>query len=308
MMIKSLHTFCCSIVAFFAVTFTILPANAGEPSPWQLGFQQAATPVKEQLNDFHNMLLIIITGITVFVLGLLLYVMFRFNAKSNPEPSKTTHNVAIEIIWTVVPVIILVVIAIPSFQILYYMDRVVEPEMTLEVEGYQWGWTYSYPDHEEITFDADMIADEELDEFIPEGQGRRLLETYNPVVIPAETNIEIVVTARPKDVLHSWAMPSFGVKKDAVPGRINSTWINVNKPGVYFGQCSELCGERHAYMPISIYAVEKQEFDAWVNCVQNDKADEFYPSRACVQELGFDKYRRSLDDVNRLKFATAAQQ
>ena len=278
-------------------------AFAAEPLPWQLGFQEGVTPVTRELDSFHNLLLIIITGIVVFVLALLLYVMFRFNAKSNPEPSTTTHNVAIEVIWTVVPVIILTIIAIPSFKILYFMDRVVDPDMTLEVVGYQWGWTFKYPDHGEIEFNSDMISDEDMGEYFPQGNGRRLLETYNPVVLPLNKNIEFLITAR--DVLHSFAMPSFGFKTDAVPGRYNHAWARVEKPGVYFGQCSEICGERHAFMPVSIYVVKDDEFNAWVDCVQNDEADSFYPSRACVQKLNFDKYRKPLKDINRLDFAMA---
>ena len=287
------------------LTLVVPTVSAGEPLPWQLGMQDAVTPVKQQIHDFHNLLMIIITGITVFVLGLLLYVMFRFNAKSNPEPSKTTHNALIEVVWTVVPLAILVVIALPSFKVLYFMDRVVDPEMTLEVEGYQWGWTYRYPDQGGIEFNGDMIQDADMAEYFPEGQGRRLLETYNPVVLPVDTNIEILVTAR--DVLHSWAMPSFGIKKDAVPGRTNHTWARVETKGIYYGQCSEICGEGHAFMPISIYVVAKDEFKDWTDCVQNDRADAFYPARACVQELNLDKYRNPLKDVQTLKFANAEE-
>jgi len=283
--------------------FVCVPAVAGEPLPWQLGLQEAVTPVKKEMHDFHNLLMIIITSITVFVLALLLYVMFRFNAKSNPEPSKTTHNAVIEVIWTVVPLAILVVIALPSFKMLYYMDRVVDPEMTLEVEGYQWGWTYRYPDHGEIEFNSDMIRKADMAEYIPDGGGRRLLETYNPVVLPVDTNIEILVTSR--DVLHSWAMPSFGIKTDAVPGRTNHTWARIEKKGVYYGQCSEICGEGHAFMPISIYAVSKKEFQNWTDCVQNDQADAFYPARACVQDFDLDKYRKPLEEIRKLKFAKA---
>ena len=297
---KKPFTFLSSLIIALCASFQ---AWAGEPRPWQLGFQDAVTPIKRELNDFHNLLMVIITGVVIFVLALLLYVMFRYNAKSNPEPSKTTHNVAIEVLWTVVPVIILTVIAIPSFRILYFMDRVVDPQMTLEVNGYQWGWAFKYPDHGNIEFNSDMVRDEDLDEYFDSGEGRRLLETYNPVVLPINKNIEFLVTAR--DVLHSFAMPSFGIKTDAVPGRNNYSWAKIEKKGVYFGQCSEICGEGHAFMPVSIYAVGEGEFNDWVDCVQNDKADEFYPARACVQELGFDKYRRPMREMNRIEFATS---
>lgn len=268
------------------------PAFAAEPKPTQLGFQPAASPNMERLISFHDgLLMYIITAITIFVLALLVWVVVRYNKHANPEPSKTTHNVMLEIAWTVVPVIILIIIAIPSFKLLYYLDRVEDPDMTLKVSGYQWGWTYTYPDHAEIEFNADYIVDEELDQYIPDGLGRRLLETYNPIVLPVNKNIQILVTA--SDVLHSWAMPSLGVKKDAVPGRLNETWVNIKKPGVYFGQCSEICGIKHAYMPISIYAVPEEEFNAWIKCTSEDKASEIFPARVCVQDLGFDKYRNA---------------
>lgn len=287
----------------FLAVWGIGSAMAGEPKPWGIGLQEAATPVKREVHEFHNLLMVIITGIVVVVLGLLLFVMFRYNEKANPEPSKVTHNALIEVIWTVVPVCILLVIALPSFKVLYFMDRVADPDMTLEVTGYQWGWSYKYPDHGDIEFNADMIQPEDMAEYFPNGDGRRLLETYNPVVLPTNKNIEILVTARPNDVIHSWAMPAFGIKKDAVPGRLNHTWANIEKSGVYFGQCSEICGESHAFMPISIYAVPEEDFNSWVNCVQNDETGAFYPARACVQKLDLDKYRTPIEDVQRLKFA-----
>lgn len=293
--------------AFLAVMVLTIATSAiaGEPKPWGIGLQDAATPVKREVHEFHNLLMVLMTGVVVVVLGLLLFVMFRFNEKANPEPSKVTHNALIEVIWTVVPVCILLVIALPSFKVLYFMDRVADPDMTLEVTGYQWGWSYKYPDHGDIEFNADMIQPSDMAEYFPDGNGRRLLETYNPVVLPVDKNIEILVTARPNDVIHSWAMPAFGIKKDAVPGRLNHTWAKVEKTGVYFGQCSEICGESHAFMPISIYVVSEDEFNNWVDCVQNDESGAFYPSRACVRKLDLDKYRTPLKDVQRLEFARA---
>lgn len=232
---------------------------AAQPYEWQLGLQEAASPSKERIVDFHNMLLWIIFGIAGFVLFLLIYVCIRFNAKANPKPSTTTHNVALEVVWTIVPVIILFVIAVPSFKLLYYIDRVAEPEMTLKVTGYQWYWGYEYPDHEGINFLSYMIEDEDINE----SQGQvRLLSTDNPVVVPIETDIQVLVTAG--DVLHSWAMPAFGVKTDSVPGRLNETWMHITKPGIYYGQCSEICGVRHAYMPIEVHALPKADFETWV--------------------------------------------
>ena len=236
------------------------PALALLPDGYALSFQPAATPVAERIQEFHSLLFIIITGIVIFVMGLLLYVMLRFNAKANPVPSQTTHNTLLEVVWTAVPVIILIIIAIPSFKLLYYQDRAVDPEMTLKVTGYQWYWGYEYPDYEGVSFLANMIPDEDIDAAKFQN---RTLSTDNVVVLPTDTTILVQVTAA--DVLHSFAMPAFGIKTDAVPGRLNQTWINITKPGTYYGQCSELCGQNHAFMPIEIKAVPKDEFEAWIN-------------------------------------------
>ncbi|WP_323374684.1 cytochrome c oxidase subunit II [Skermanella rosea] len=229
----------------------------GEPHSWQLGLQASASPVKEQLTDFHNLLLVVITGITLLVLALLIYVMVRFNAKANPNPTRTSHNTILEVAWTVLPVVILVVIAVPSFKVLYFMDKTENAEMTLKVIGHQWYWEYQYPDHEDLTFSSYMVPDED----IQPGQ-RRLLEVDNRIVLPVDTNIRIIVTAG--DVLHSWAMPSLGIKKDAIPGRLNETWARIDREGVYYGQCSEICGTNHGYMPIAIEAVSKERFAQWL--------------------------------------------
>ncbi len=229
----------------------------GAPQPWQLGLQVSASPVQEQLTDFHNLLVVVITGITLLVLALLIYVMIRFNSRSNPAPTRTSHNTVIEVLWTVVPVIILVIIAVPSFKVLYYMDKTQDAEMTLKVTGRQWYWDYSYPDQGDIGFSSYMIPDEE----IKPGQ-KRLLEVDNRIVLPVDTNIRILVTAG--DVIHSWAMPALGIKKDAIPGRVNETWARIDKEGVYYGQCSEICGTNHGFMPIAIEAVSKERFQQWV--------------------------------------------
>lgn len=247
----------CAAAAFL----TFLPGTARAESetlakPWQLGLSEPGSPVMEQIVSFHQTLLYIITGIVIFVMVLLLYVMIRFNKKANPVPSQTTHNVALEVVWTLVPVLILALVVIPSMRLLFFVDRIEEADMTLKVRGFQWYWAYEYPDNGGIAFDAIMTAEEDL----KEGQ-HRLLETYNPVVLPTDTNIRVLITS--EDVLHSWAVPALGVKKDAVPGQTNETWIRINKPGHYFGQCSELCGEGHGFMPISIHAVTPEEFKAW---------------------------------------------
>lgn len=245
------------------------PALAGQPVPWQMGFQEAATPTMERISSFNDLLLVIIVAITIFVLGLLLYVMWRFNEKRNPNPSRTTHNTLIEVLWTVIPVIILVGIAVPSFKLLYFADRIEEADMTIKAIGRQWYWSYEYPDHGNFTFDAYLVAEEDLQE----GQVR-LLDTDNPVVLPVDTNIRVLVTA--SDVLHNFAMPSFGVKLDGVPGRINETWFRITRTGTFYGQCSELCGAGHAYMPITIKAVTPEAFEDWVKQAQDEfaKVDE----------------------------------
>jgi cytochrome c oxidase subunit 2 len=232
-------------------------AFAAAPEPWQLGLQEAASPVMEGIVAFHDMLLIIIFAIAIFVTCLLGFVMYRFSEKRNPTPSRTTHNTILEVFWTVVPILILVVIAVPSFRLLYYMDKTVKPEMTLKVTGSQWFWSYSYPDHGNFTYDSVMIPDSEL----KKGQ-LRLLEVDNRVVVPVDTNIRVLLTANA--VIHSWAIPALGVKTDTVPGRINETWMRVNKPGLYYGQCSELCGINHGFMPIALEAMSKEDFAKWV--------------------------------------------
>jgi cytochrome c oxidase subunit 2 len=238
----------------------------GQPEPWQLGLQEAATPVMEQVQDFHNLLLVIITAICVIVLGLMIYAVVRFHEKRNPNPSKTTHNTLIEVIWTAVPVIILVVIAIPSFKLLYYQDQAVEADMTVKAIGRQWYWSYEYPDHGGFGFDSFMIPDDQIDG----GKGQvRQLSVDSPLVLPVDTKVRILVTS--SDVLHSFAMPSMGVKRDAVPGQLNETWVEIQEEGTYFGQCSELCGVRHNAMPIEIRAVSKQEFDNWVETEQAER-------------------------------------
>lgn len=233
------------------------PALAGQPTPWQIGFQDAVSPMMERIDSFHDLLMWVITVITLFVLVLLAIVVIRFNSRANPTPTRTTHNSLLEVIWTVVPVIILVLIAIPSFKLLYYMDRTDEAEMTLKAIGHQWYWSYEYPDHGEFTFDSIMIEDEDL----KEGQVR-LLETDTRVVLPVDTNIRLLVTA--DDVIHAWAIPAFGVKMDAVPGRLNETWVRVDKEGTYYGQCSELCGVNHGFMPIAVEVVSKEAFASWI--------------------------------------------
>jgi len=232
-------------------------AAANEPHPWQMGLQEAASPVKHLMDSFHSLLTIIITLIVIFVAALLAYCAVRFNAKRNPVPSKTAHHTLLEVAWTVLPVIILIVVAVPSFKLLYMAERVPQADMTIKVTGRQWYWDYEYPDQGNIAFSSYIIQEADL----KPGQ-RRLLEVDNRVVVPVNATVRLLVTAG--DVIHSWALPAFGVKKDGMPGRINETWFKAEREGVYYGQCSEICGTNHGYMPIAVEVVSKEKFDAWV--------------------------------------------
>jgi cytochrome c oxidase subunit 2 len=237
-----------------------MPAMAA-PEPWQVNLQSPATPIAERVHSFHDLLLWIITLITLFVLGLLLYACYRFNERRNPVPSKRSHNTLLEVVWTGVPVLVLVIIAIPSFKLLYFEEVAPPADMTLKAIGHQWYWSYEYPDHGNFAFDSLMIQDAD----IKEGQ-HRLLETDNRIVLPAGKTVRVLVTA--DDVLHSWALPAAGVKVDAVPGRLNQLWLHMNEPGTYYGQCSELCGANHAFMPITVEVLPPEQFDAWVKDAQ----------------------------------------
>ncbi len=253
--------FAALLVGLVAGPQVLAQGVVGEPQPWQMGLQDGVTPVSRMMIEFHDLLMVIITLIVLVVLGLLLYVMVRFNAKANPTPSKMTHNTLVEVVWTVVPVLILIVIAVPSFRLLYFAERLQNAEMTVKVTGRQWYWEYDYPDHGGINLMSFMLQDDELEP----GQ-RRLLEVDNRLVLPVDTDIRILVTAG--DVLHSFYVPAFGIKMDAIPGRLNETWVRVEQEGVYYGHCTELCGVGHAYMPVAVEAVSKQAFEAWVTETQ----------------------------------------
>ena len=240
-------------------------ALAQQPTDWEVDFQTALSPSMERIVDFNLMVTIIIVIITAFVFGLMAWIVIRYNKKRNPVPSKTTHNTMLEVIWTVVPVIILLIIAVPSFRLLYFTDKVEDADMTLKAIGHQWYWSYEYPDHGDFTFDAIMLEEDELEEGQP-----RLLATDEAVVLPVGAKIRLLTTA--DDVIHSWAIPAFGVKMDSVPGRVNETWFQINREGTYYGQCSELCGTLHGFMPIMIEAVSQEEFDAWVEFAREEYA------------------------------------
>ena len=241
------------------ITLIVYPINlfAEQPKDWQLGFQKAASGHMEDLVWFHDyMLLPIITAITVFVLFLVIYACIRYRAARNPVASQTSHNTFIEIIWTLVPCLILIVMAVPSFKILYEQDEIPPADVTIKAIGYQWYWGYEYPD-ENIIFDSYMIEDEDLKPGQP-----RLLSVDNEIVVPVNKVVKVLITAN--DVLHAWALPSFGVKRDAVPGRINETWFKADRTGTFYGQCSELCGIKHAFMPITVNVVSQEEYVKWL--------------------------------------------
>ena len=235
-------------------------AWAQQPHPWQLGMQAPATPVKDYIHWLHNdILLPIITVITVFVLGLMLVAMVRFHHRRHPVPTRTTHNPVIEILWTVAPVVILVVIAIPSFKLMYYMDRAPDAAMTVKVTGNQWYWFYEYPDQDGLAFNSNLVEDKDLKPGQP-----RLLEVDKPLVVPVNTTVRVQVTSVPDGVIHSWFVPSFGVQEYAMPGRLNESWFRIEREGTYYGECNQICGINHSRMPIEVKAVSRGDFQKWV--------------------------------------------
>jgi len=246
------------IILFFITCFVGTKVFAEQAVNWQLGYQKSVTTVMDDLVFMHDYILLpIITAISVFVLFLILYAVYKFRASKNPNPSQTTHNTTLEILWTVVPCLILVVIAIPSFKLLYKQDVIPKADVTIKAIGYQWYWGYEYPD-QKIAFEASMIETKDLKPGQP-----RLLATDNHVVVPVNKVVKVLITAN--DVLHAWALPAFGVKRDAVPGRINETWFKAEKEGIFYGQCSELCGIKHAFMPITVEVVSQEKYNKWVD-------------------------------------------
>ena len=233
-------------------------AFADQPRPWQMNFQPAVTPVMEQIEDFHRLLLVIITLISLFVLALILWIIVRYNSRANPTPSKVSHHTLLEVVWTIVPVIILVLIAIPSFRLLYFEADVPPVDLTINAIGHQWYWTYQYPDKGKLQFDSVMLTDEQA----AKKNEPRLLGVDNPIVVPVNKVVKVVTSG--SDVIHSWAVPAFGVKMDAIPGRLNVTWFKALKEGTYYGQCSQLCGAHHAFMPIEVRVVSEAEFEKWL--------------------------------------------
>ena len=253
-------------------------AAAGQPEPWQIGLQDAASPVAEAIHWLHNFLLVIISVITLVVLGLMLYIFVRFNAKANPVPTKTTHNTFLEVAWTVVPILILVAIAIPSLRLLYFERDIPVADMTLKVIGNpSWNWTYEYPD---LGLNDDGSAKVSFTSYLkPREDAARdnvpyLLATDVPVVVPVNKIVKTIITSDPEGIIHAWTIPSFGMKIDAVPGRLNEDWFKATKEGVYYGQCSELCGKDHAFMPIEVHVVSEADFAAWAEKIKTASAEE----------------------------------
>jgi len=236
------------------------------PKPWEMGMQAAGGPLKQEAIDLHNLVLIIITLITLFVAGLLGWVMYRYNSQRNPVPSQTSHNTFLEVAWTVIPILILVIIAIPSFRLVYYLDRTPDADLTVKVTGHQWYWEYTYPDNGKIDFSSYIVPDEQL----KPGQ-LRLLTVDNDLVVPAGKNIRVLETSG--DVIHSFFVPSLGVQRYAIPGRTIETWFRADKPGIFYGECNQICGTNHSRMPIVVRAVTPQEFEAWLVQAKTKFAD-----------------------------------
>ena len=278
LVLKRLIAFVVTSVTVFrgSAAFAAEPAT-GQPHPWQIGLQAGATPVMDDIIWFHDFLLWVIAAITAFVLVLLVLVVVKFNARSNPVPSRTTHNTTIEVIWTVVPVLILVTIAVPSFRLLFYQLNTPQADLTVKATGKQWFWSYSYPDSK-FEFDSLMVAEKDLKPGQP-----RLLTVDNEMVVPVGKIVRVLTTGA--DVIHSWAVPSFGTKIDAVPGRVNETWFKAEREGTYYGQCSELCGRDHAFMPIVVRVVNDKDYTAWLDGAKKKYAsDETRPTAVAAAD------------------------
>lgn len=254
--IASISTACVALSALVGKA-AAAEGVVGMSKPWEINFQAAFSPVMERIHQFNYFLHFIVVGIVLLVLGILAWVIYRFNARRNPVPSKTSHNTLLEVAWTILPVLTLLVIIIPSMKLLYFSNKAQDPEMTLKVTGHQWYWTYTYPDYGEFSFDSIPIPSDSLAPGQP-----RLLAVDNPVVVPVGTTIQVLLAS--DDVIHAWAVPSLGLKKDATAGRVNETWFRANQEGTFYGMCSELCGVNHYFMPIEVRAVSKEAFAAWV--------------------------------------------
>jgi cytochrome c oxidase subunit 2 len=290
-----------ALAGLAALLVTAGPALAGnglgQPVPGQMGLQEAATPIAREIHEFYDFTNIIIIAIAVFVLLLLLYVMVRFNEKRNPTPTATTHNTFLEVAWTVVPIFILVAIAIPSFKLLMNQYTYPKPDLTIKATGNTWFWEHTYPDHGNFRITSNYLSDDEINERLKKGiPAPRLLAVDNEVVVPVNKVVHVLVTAN--DVIHAWTVPSFGSKVDAVPGRLTSTWFQAEKEGIYYGQCSELCGLNHAFMPIAVRVVAENVFNEWAAAM---KAKDKKKAKEILERV-------ALEQAGRTKFAGAMAQ
>jgi cytochrome c oxidase subunit 2 len=280
LLLKRLVAFVVTSVAVFAGGAVAYAANeaTGQPHPWQLGLQAGVTPVMDDIIWFHDFLVWLTAAIALFVLVLLVVVVVKFNARANPVPSRTTHNTFIEVIWTVVPVLILVAVAVPSFRLLFYQLNTPKADLTIKATSKQWFWSYNYPD-QKFEFDSVMVQTKDLKPGQP-----RLLTVDNELVVPVNQLVRVQTTGA--DVIHSWAVPSFGVKIDAIPGRLNETWFKAEREGTYYGQCSELCGRDHAFMPIVVHVVSDKDYAAWLEQAKKKYAsDDNRTTRVAAAEV-----------------------
>jgi cytochrome c oxidase subunit II len=257
-------------------------AAMGQPSPWQIGLQDSATPIMSDITWFHDVLLWIIAGISGFVLLLLLIIILRFNARANPSPTRTTHNTVLEVLWTIIPVVILACIAVPSFRLLFVQLDVPKPDLTVKATGSQWYWTYNYPDNGNLKITSAMLDEEHREQLKPDEP--RLLAVDNDMVVPVNKVVHVIVTGT--DVIHSFTVPSFGIRIDAIPGRINDTWFKATTVGMFYGQCSELCGKDHSFMPIAVKVVSDADFAAWLAQQQHPSAENESGPRTSVAAAG----------------------
>jgi cytochrome c oxidase subunit II len=253
-------------------------AGLGQATPWEIGLQESASPVMDDVIWLHSFVFWIITGITTFVLALLVIVIVKFNARAHPTPSRTTHNTLVEVLWTVIPVCILVIIALPSFRTLFYQLNTPPADLTIKATGVTWNWKYDYPDNGDFEFDSLIVLEKDLKPGQP-----RLLTVDNEMVVPVNKVVRMQVTGF--DVIHSFTVPSFGIKIDAIPGRLNETWFKATKEGWYYGQCSELCGKDHAFMPIAVHVVSEAEFAAWVEEAKKKFAANAVPGKVATADL-----------------------
>jgi cytochrome c oxidase subunit 2 len=254
---RTIAVVACGFLSLTIAPFASAQGVVGAPRAWEMGMQRSFSPIKDRIIDLHDLVLAIITVITLFVAVLLMWVAYRYNSRRHPTPSQTSHNTVLEIAWTVLPVLILVVIAIPSFRLIYYQDRTPDPDMTIKVTGHQWYWEYSYPDQGNVDVESRYVGDDDL----KPGQ-LRLLDVDNQMVVPVNKRIRILTTST--DVIHSFFIPSFGVQRYAIPGRTIETWLEANAIGTFYGECNQICGQNHSQMPISIRAVSEADFKTWV--------------------------------------------